>query len=167
MILSGGAESWRVADQLKTEGIPAIVGPILSDSFRRDEPYDTAYTLPLKLHQAGVRFCISNGGGGFTAANTRNLPHQAAMAAAFGLPKDEALKAITLYPAQILGLGDRLGSIEAGKSASLIVTDGDPLEIRTHVLNEFIDGRAVDLGNKHQRLYDKYRSRPVMSETGK
>ena len=162
MILSGGAESWRVADLLKTEGIAAIVGPILSNSFRQDEPYDTAYTLPLKLYQAGVKFCISNGGGGFAAANTRNLPHQAAMAAAFGLPKDEALKSVTLYPAQILGVGDRLGSIEVGKSASLILTDGDPLEIRTKVVKEFIDGRAVDLGNKHQRLYDKYRSRPVI-----
>lgn len=166
MILSGGAESWRVADLLKTEGIPAIVGPILSDSFRRDEPYDTAYTLPLKLHQAGVTFCITNGGGGFAAANTRNLPHQAAMAAAFGLPKDEALKAVTLYPARILGVGDRLGSIETGKSASLILTDGDPLEIRTKVIKEFIDGRPVDLGNKHQRLYDKYRSRPVAARAG-
>jgi imidazolonepropionase-like amidohydrolase len=113
------------------------------------------------LRQAGVRFCISNGGGGFGASNTRNLPYQAGMAAAFGLPRDEALKSVTLYPAQILGVGDRLGSIEVGKSASLMLTDGDPLEIRTHVLRVFIDGRETDLGNKHQRLYDKYKARPM------
>ena len=160
MILAGGGDARRVIDLLKENDIPVVVGPVLSDSFRRDEPYDTAYGLPEALRQAGVRFCISNGGGGFGAANTRNLPYQAGMAAAFGLPKDVALKAVTLYPAQILGVGDRLGSIEVGKSASLMLTDGDPLEIRTKVLRVFIDGREVDLGNKHQRLYDKYRARP-------
>jgi imidazolonepropionase-like amidohydrolase len=102
-----------------------------------------------------------NGGGGFGAPHTRNLPQHAGMAAAFGLPHDVALKAVTLYPAQILGAGDRLGSIEPGKSASLILTDGDPLEIRTRILKVFVDGRDVDLGNRHQRLYDKYRSRPL------
>jgi len=160
MILTGGGDARLVIDQLKANDIPVVVGPVLSDSFRRDEPYDSAYALPEALRQAGVRFCISNGGGGFGAANTRNLPYQAGMAAAFGLPKDIALKAVTLYPAQILGVADRLGSIEVGKSASLILTDGDPLEIRTKVLKVFIDGREVDLGNKHQRLYDKYRARP-------
>jgi len=167
MILAGGGDAWRVADQLKAADIPVVIGPVLSDGFRRDEAYDTAYSLPEKLRQAGVRFCISNGGGGFGASNTRNLPYQAGMAAAFGLPRDVALKAVTLYPAQILGFGDRLGSIEVGKSASLILTDGDPLEIRTRVLRVFIDGREADLGNKHQRLYDKYRSRPMPAAAGR
>ena len=161
MVLAGGGDASRAAELLKSNGIPVIVGPIFSDSFRRDEPYDTAYTMPLKLRDAGVKFCISTGGGGFGASNTRNLPYHAGMAAAFGLPKDEALKAITLYPAQILGVGDRLGSIEVGKSASLMLTDGDPLEIRTRVLKVWIDGRLADLSNKHQRLYDRYRARPM------
>jgi len=161
MILNSSADVWRVTDLLKKHDIPVILGPILSDGFRRDEAYDTAYTMPLKLHEAGVKFCIVKGGGGFGASSTRDLPHHAGMAAAFGLPRDIALKAITLYPARILGVGDHLGSIEAGKSASLVLTDGDLLEIRTNVLQEFIDGREVDLSNKHQRLYDKYRSRPV------
>jgi len=161
MILAGDGDLGRVADRLKQDDIPVIVGPILSDSFRRDEPYDTAYSLLSRLRDAGVRFCISNGGGGFAASNTRNLPYQAGMAAAYGLPRDEALKSITLYPAQILGVGDRLGSIEVGKSASLMLTDGDPLEIRTKVLKVWIDGRLADLSNKHQRLFDKYRSRPM------
>jgi imidazolonepropionase-like amidohydrolase len=160
MILEATSDAWRVADLLKSNDIPVIFGPVLSDSFRRDEPYDTAYATPLMLHSAGVRFCITNGGGEFGAATTRNLPYQAAMAAAFGLPREVALKAVTLYPAQILGVDHRLGSIEVGKSASLIVTDGDPLEIRTHVVKEFIDGRPVDLSNKHQKLYEKYRGRP-------
>ncbi len=82
------------------------------------------------------------------------------MAAAFGLPKDEALKSVTLYPAQILGVGDRLGSLEEGKDATLIVTDGDPLEIRTHVLKAWIEGNQIDLASRHTGLYDKYRNRP-------
>jgi imidazolonepropionase-like amidohydrolase len=161
IILESSADAWRVTDLLKQNDIPVIVGPILSNSFRRDEPYDTAYTMPKKLHEAGVRFCIVNGGGGFGASMTRNLPYHAGMAAAFGLPRDVALKAITLYPAQILGAGEHLGSIEVGKSASLILTDGDPLEIRTRILKVFVDGRDTDLGNRHQRLYDKYRQRPL------
>ncbi|HKY31824.1 MAG TPA: amidohydrolase family protein [Candidatus Polarisedimenticolia bacterium] len=161
MILESSGDAWRVAELLKQNDIPVIAGPVLSSSFRADEPYDTAYAMPRKLHEAGVRFCIVNGGGSFGASSTRNLPYQAGMAAAFGLPREAALKAVTLFPAQILGVGDRLGSIETGKSASLILTDGDPLEIRTRVLKVFIDGRDVDLGNRHQRLYDKYRQRPL------
>ncbi|MGH9870129.1 MAG: amidohydrolase family protein [Candidatus Polarisedimenticolia bacterium] len=161
MILESSADAWRVADLLRENNIPVILGPVLSNSFRRDEPYDTAYTMPLKLHEAGVKFCLVNSGGGFGAPHTRNLPHHAGMAAAFGLPRDVALKAVTLYPAQILGAGDRLGSIEAGKSASLMLTDGDPLEIKTRVLKLFIDGQDVDLGNRQQQLYDKYRARPL------
>jgi imidazolonepropionase-like amidohydrolase len=92
---------------------------------------------------------------------TRTLPYHAAMAAAFGLDRDEALRSVTLYPARILGVGDELGSIEVGKSASLILTDGDPLEIRTRIERAFIDGRPVDLkANRQDRLYEKYRSRP-------
>ncbi|MFQ5701604.1 MAG: amidohydrolase family protein [Acidobacteriota bacterium] len=165
MILESSVDVWRVTDLLVENDIPVIIGPVLSTRFREDEPYDTAYTVPLKLHEAGVRFCIVNGGGGFGASNTRNLPYQAGMAAAFGLPRDIALKAITLYPAQILEVADDLGSIEAGKSASFILTNGDPLEIRTKVLREFIDGREVDLSNKHRRLYEKYRARPSSGAT--
>ena len=160
MILRSAQDYWHLADFLAENRIPVIVGPVLSDNFREDEPYDTAYTGPLKLHEAGVPFCIVNGGDRFDAAHTRNLPYQAAMAAAFGLPRKEALKAVTLYPARILGVDSRLGSIEPGKSATLIITDGDPLEIRTHVLRELIDGHEVDLMNRHLRLYEKYRDRP-------
>ena len=161
IIISGGYDAWRLAGELKERKIPVILGPVFTTPERRWEPYDTPYTAAEKLHEAGVPFCIAGGGSEFGASNTRNLPYRAAMAAAFGLPKDEALKAITLYPATILGVGDRLGSIEKGKSASLIVTDGDPLDIRTGVKHVFIDGVEADPMNKHLRLYEKYSARPA------
>lgn len=161
LVLAGAGDLWRVADTLRARQIPVIVESVLSLPDREDEPYDAAYTLPSKLHAAGVRFCIASAGGAFGSANTRNLPYHAAMAAAFGLPREEALKAITLYPAEILGVGADLGSIEPGKSASLILTDGDPLEIRTRTTAAWIDGRPVALDdNRHERLYRKYRDRP-------
>jgi imidazolonepropionase-like amidohydrolase len=86
------------------------------------------------------------------------------MASAFGLPREEALKSVTLYPAQILGVADRLGSIDTGKDATLIAVDGDPLEIRSHVMKAWIQGRPVDLESRHTRLYDKYRNRPRSGE---
>ena len=120
---------------------------------RRWDAYDAPFALPAKLHEAGVRFCIA---GAERFGNECNLPYQAARASAHGLPREEALRAITLYPAQILGVSDRVGSIEAGKDATLIVTDGDPLEIRSRVEIEFIQGRRVDLSSRHEILFNKY-----------
>jgi imidazolonepropionase-like amidohydrolase len=116
--------------------------------------------VPVRLAAAGVTYCIADAGGNFSAANTRNLGHHAAMAAAFGLPKDEALKAVTLYPARILGVADRLGSIEAGKVADLQVTDGDPLEIATRCEQVFINGRPIPMESRQTRLFEKYDARP-------
>jgi len=162
IILAGAGDLWRVADLLREKRIPVVVTSVLALPSREDEPYDTAYELPLKLRDAGVEFCIASSGSRFGAPMTRTLPYRAAMAAAFGLTPDEALHAITLAPARILGLDTMLGSIEVGKSASLIVTDGDPLEIRTRIEAAFIDGRPVDLlANRHDRLYEKYKSRPA------
>jgi imidazolonepropionase-like amidohydrolase len=123
---------------------------------RRWEGYDAAYKAPLELFKAGVRFCISSNG---DIQPHRNLPYHAAMAAAYGLPKEEALKAVTLYSAEILGVSDRVGSIDVGKDATLIVTTGDPLEIRTHVNAAYIQGRPVDLTSRHTKLYEKYRTK--------
>jgi imidazolonepropionase-like amidohydrolase len=161
MILLGSGDVGRAAELLRDKKIPVIVDGVLNLPRREDDPYDAAYALPAKLKAAGVTFCISSGGGGFGAMNTRNLPYHAAMAAAFGLTPDDAMKAITIDAARILGVGKDLGSIETGKSASLILTDGDPLEIRTKVLAEWIDGRPVALAdNKHERLWRKYAARP-------
>lgn len=152
LVIVGGSDAWRVADLLKAKDISVVYGPIHDTPNRRWEAYDTPFTAPLKMQQAGVRFCIAD----FDNSNVRNLPYQAATAAAYGLPKDEALKSITLYPAQILGVADRVGALEVGKDATLFVSTGDPLEIRTQVEQLFIQGRKIDLGNKHRALYEKY-----------
>lgn len=156
LILAGAREALRVAAELKAKGIPVILGPTLALPLNEDAPYDEAFTLPAALFEAGVKFAFGSFGNQFS----RNLPYQAANAAAFGLPYAEALKAVTLYPAQIWGVADRMGSIEPGKWADLIVTDGDPLEARTQVRQVFIQGRQIDLSNRHQRLYDQYRNMP-------
>lgn len=159
LVIVGGLDAWRVTDLLKKNDVPVIVSAVNTLPLRRDDPYDTVYANPGKLQAAGVRFCIANEGTDFDAAHDRNLPYQAAQAAAHGLPRDEALKAVTLYPAQILGAADRLGSLDIGKEATLFVTDGDPLEIMTHVEAAYIAGRPVDLSNRQTRLYDKYRQK--------
>jgi imidazolonepropionase-like amidohydrolase len=159
IILVGGRDAWRFADQLAAEDVPVILENVLAMPRRSWEPYDAPFTVAKKLHEAGVTFCVSTGQGR-SAAHCRNLPYHAAMAAAYGLPKEEALKAVTLYPARILGVEDRLGSIETGKDATLIVTNGDPLEIRSNVQKAWILGREVELSSRHTRLYDKYRNRP-------
>jgi imidazolonepropionase-like amidohydrolase len=152
LILLGGYDAPHCAALLKKHDVPVIVSEVHRLPRRRDEPYDAAYTLPERLRAAGVRFCIAAG----STSNARNLPYQAATAAGFGLPPDEALKAITLYAAQILGVDDRVGSLEVGKDATLIVTDGDPLETPTHVERAFIEGRQVDLSDRQKRLWQKY-----------
>jgi imidazolonepropionase-like amidohydrolase len=160
VVLVGGYDAWRMADELRKRDIPVIVDPALTLPRRDYESYDAAFTTAARLYQAGVRFCIGDGGGMFTVSNSRNLPYHAAMAAAFGLPHEEALKAITLYPAQILGAGEWLGSIEPGKEADLIVTTGDPLEIETHIERVWIAGRECSLENRQTRLFHKYEAKP-------
>jgi len=160
IVLLDSGDAWRVAELLAEHDVPVIVNDVLSMPSRPDDPYDLAYARPARYHEAGVQFAISSGGARGDAANVRNLPFHAGVAGGFGLPKDEALKAVTLYPARILGVEEHLGSIEVGKSASLAITDGDILDIRSHVLQEFIDGRPVDLTSKHTELYDKYEDRP-------
>lgn len=161
VILSGGRDSWRITEWLKERNVPVVVYNAHSLSFREWEPFDTGFTLPKKLYEAGVKYCISYPGSGYASEDPhlRNLPYQAAASAAYGLPKDEALKALTLYPAQIMGVSDRIGSIETGKDATLIVTSGDPLEIRTQVERMYIQGREIDLTSRHTMLYEKYKTK--------
>ncbi len=156
MILYGGYDAPRCADLLKKHDIPVIIASVLRLPMRIHDPYDSAYTTAKRLHEAGVRFCIAGVG---RMGNMRNLPYHAAMAAAYGLPRDEALKSVTLYPAQIFGLADRVGSIESGKDATLIVTTGDPLEITTNVTSAYIQGRTVDLNDRHKTLWKKYQEK--------
>lgn len=160
VVIVGGRDSWLLAGELKARDIAVIVGGTQTMPARRYDAYDAAFALPGKLAAAGVRYCIADQGGSFSAANVRNLPHHAGFAAAFGLPREEALKAVTLYPAQILGVGDQLGSIEPGKVADLQVTDGDPLETTTQCLEVFINGRQVSMESRQSRLFRKYDAKP-------
>ncbi|HEX8495047.1 MAG TPA: amidohydrolase family protein [Pyrinomonadaceae bacterium] len=155
-IILGGNDAPKVAALLKERGVPVILTGVLDLPPREDDYYDALYETAARLQQAGVRFCISTGD---TAPNVRDLPYHAGMAAAFGLPRAEALKAVTLYPAQIMNVSDRMGSIEAGKTANLVITDGDLLEARTRVRYLFIGGRQLTLNSRHTELYEKFKNR--------
>lgn len=157
LVIVGGADAWRVADTLRERQVPVVITGLLRLPMRRDDPPDALFSLPAKLAAAGVRYCIADGGRDST--NARNLPFEAAHARAFGLSDDEALKAVTLYPAQILGVADRLGSLEVGKLATLFVADGDPLEPSTRIERVFIQGREVELSDRQTSLRDKYLKR--------
>jgi imidazolonepropionase-like amidohydrolase len=155
IILSGAADAWKVADELKKRDVPVIVGPVMTMPQENFDRYDAPFTNIARLHAAGVRFCIRSSGG----ANSRNLPYETAMAVSYGLPPEEGLKAVTLYPAQILGVDKDLGSVEPGKRANLVVTNGDILQPSTQVLSLFIDGKPFAPESKQTRLADRYRQR--------
>jgi imidazolonepropionase-like amidohydrolase len=157
-IIVGGQEAWRAADVLKQNNIPVIYTNIYSLPVRQDDPYDILFEAPSKMQQAGIKFAISTGDQG---AEARDLPYHAGLAGAYGLSKEEALKAVTLYPAQILGLADRMGSIEVGKMANLVVADGDILDPRTNIKDLFIGGRRIPLTSRHTELFDSFKERGV------
>jgi imidazolonepropionase-like amidohydrolase len=156
LVIVGGYHAADCAELLRAENVPVVIKGVHRLPRHRSDAYDTPFTLASRLHKAGVKFCISASD---RMANYRNLPYHAATAAAYGLPEDEALKAVTLYPAEILGVADRVGSLEVGKDATLIVTTGDPLEIATDVKSAFIAGSEVDLNSRHKRLWQKYREK--------
>jgi imidazolonepropionase-like amidohydrolase len=155
-VIIGASEGWKVASLLKDKNVPVILDGVLNLPLREDDPYDSLYENASKLQSAGVRFCISTGDSG---AHVRDLPFNAGMAAAYGLSKAEALKSVTLYPAQILGVADRMGSIEQGKIANLVITDGDILEARTNIRHLFIGGRQIPLTSRHTMLSDQFKDR--------
>lgn len=156
VILAGGAEAWKVKGMLADREVPVILRPTQSLPAEEDDPYDRPFTTAGELHAAGVTIAFAT----FDSSDVRLLPYEAGHAVPYGLPREEAVKAITRNPAEIFGLGDRLGTLEAGKLGNLVLTDGDPLEIRTRVERVFIRGREVSTDNKHRRLYERYRSRP-------
>ncbi len=156
MILAGGAEAYKVKDLLRSKGVPVILRPTLTLPPEEDDPYDRLLSQPAELASAGVKFAIAS----FDNSFARRLGQNAANAVAHGLPYDEALKAVTIYPAQIFSLGDQIGTIEQGKLANLMVTNGDPLELTTDVKYLFIRGQLTSMENRHLRLYEKYSKRP-------
>jgi imidazolonepropionase-like amidohydrolase len=155
VIFTGTAEGWRVADQIAKAGIPVITGPVQELPTRQSDRYDTPYANAGKMAKAGVKLAIRTN----EEENVRNLPFHAGFAAAYGLGKEEALKAVTINAAEIFGLSDQLGSVEVGKIANLIVSTGDPFETRSQMIHVFINGYRVPLSNRHIRLYQEFLER--------
>jgi len=156
MILAGGSEAYKVKDLLRSKAVPVILRPTLTEPTEEDDPYDRLLTQPAELSAAGVRFAF----GSFDNSFARRLGQQAANAVSHGLPYDEALKAVTLYPAQIFNLADQIGTLETGRAANIIVTTGDPLELTTEVRYLFINGQLTSTDNKQKALFEKYSNRP-------
>jgi imidazolonepropionase-like amidohydrolase len=156
VIFRGASQAWRVADTLAARHVPVILGPLTT--FPRDEdPYDAIYANPGVLARAGVRIAFQTA----SASDARNVAYNAALATAFGLDPDEALRALTINPAQIFGVADRYGSLEPGKVANVIVTTGDPLDARTDIRYVFIRGQLVPHTDRQTRLYEQFRARPL------
>ncbi len=155
VVFSGVAEGWRVAEKLSEAGIPVVTGPILSNPTRQYDRYDQAYANAGQMAKAGVKVAIRTA----ETENVRNLPYNAGFAAAYGMGREEALKAITIVPAEIMGMADRIGSIETGKAANVFIADGDIFETTTHVDQVFINGWKVPMESRQTRLYEEFLER--------
>ena len=156
LIINGGDDAIKHAKLLRDRSIPVVLGGVLELPGSEDDPYDQSFARAAELHKAGIKFAFTSGG---QAYNVRLLPYHAGTASAFGLPREEALKGVTLYPAQIFGVDKLLGSIEVGKVANLVITDGDILEFKTRVRRMMINGEQVSLSNRHTRLYEQFKDR--------
>lgn len=155
VVLSGATEGWRVADQIAEADVPVLAGSVMQPPSRDSDRYDKVYENPSLLHEAGVDVALRTD----DIEDVRNLPFHAGFAATYGLGQDEALRAITMTPAEIFGVDDLVGSLEEGKRANFFVTDGDPFEPATEVHHLFIDGYKVPLENRQTRLYDEFMDR--------
>lgn len=156
MILAGGSEAYKVKDLLRSKDVPVILRPVLTEPRDEDDAYDRVLTQPAELVAAGVKIAFAS----FDNSFARRLGQNAANAVAYGLSPEDGLKAVTLYPAQMLGLSDQLGTLQVGKVANVIVTNGDPLELTTDVKYLFVRGQLTSTDNRHKRLYEKYANRP-------
>ncbi len=152
VIISGGADAWKVAGLLKQKDIAVIYTGVESLPRTPEDPYDAPFATPAALRKAGVRFAIATGGG----SDARNLPYHAAVASAYGLEREDALKALTLWPAELLGIADRVGSLEPGKLANLLISKGDPLDVRSEIRYVFIAGKLVPLDSRNTELYQRF-----------
>ena len=153
VVIRGGRDAIHVADRLAASEIPVILTSTMAAPGRAYEGYDGAYTMPARLHEAGVRFAISGGSG---ALYTNRLPWEAGVAVAFGLPEEEALKAVTINAAEFMGIDDRVGSLEPGKQATLLITTGTPLDMTSQIEQAYIQGRELDMMDIQKWFFEKY-----------
>lgn len=155
VVLCGAIDAWKVAEQIKAADASVIIGPVMRKPQEEYDPFDAPYANAGRLHEAGVKFCFRSD----TASNSRNVPFEAAMSVAYGLPESVALRGVTLTSAEILGVGDRMGSLTAGKWANAIITDGSPLQQTTQIKGILIQGQPFAPESRQTRFYDKYRTR--------
>jgi imidazolonepropionase-like amidohydrolase len=151
VILSHVTRAQDVLDKIASYHVPVIVGPIF-DLPEANERFDSVYSLPGELQKRGVKVILAS----YNVSNSRNLPYSAGFAVAYGMPYDEAMKSITLNPAEAFGMGDKLGSLDTGKIANVVIADGDPLDVRTSVKQVYINGVAVPMETRQTRLRDEY-----------
>ncbi|MEY4007052.1 MAG: hypothetical protein RLZZ467_60, partial [Gemmatimonadota bacterium] len=153
LVIRGGRDAIHVADRLKAENIPVILTSTMDAPQRNYEGYDGGYNAPAQLYAAGVRFAIAGGSGGLY---TYRLPWEAGVAVAFGLPEEEALKAVTINAAEFMGIADQVGSLEVGKQATLLITSGTPLNMTSDVIQAYIQGREIDMNDMQRQFFKKY-----------
>jgi imidazolonepropionase-like amidohydrolase len=161
VVIQGGGQAWRVRQLLAQKNVPVLLSSIQSAP-AATQPYDEIYAQPGVLHEAGVKFAFSTGSG----ASARHVPFHASLAVAYGLPADVALKALTIWPAEIFGAEKDIGSIARGKMANFMITTGDPLDLRTQITDVFIKGRRTPPDDRHSRLWLKYKARPLPGRGG-
>lgn len=153
IVIAGGADAWKIAEYLKAKNVAVLYSGVHELPRDAEDPYDAPFATPEALRRAGVPFAIVTG----SSSDNRNLPYRAAMASAYGLEQDDAVRSITLWPAQILGIADKTGSLEPGKLANLIVSKGDPLDVRSEIRHVFIEGREVPPDSRNSDLAEQFR----------
>ncbi len=153
LVIRGGRDAIYVADRLRAENVPVILTSTMAAPDRQHEGYDGAYSTPARLHAAGVKFAIAGGAG---ALYSNRLPWEAGVAVAFGLPEEEALRAVTINAAEMLGVADRVGSLEVGKQATLLITTGTPLDMMSNIEQAYIQGREIDMNDIQKHFFRKY-----------
>ncbi len=161
IVIRGGRDAAFVADHLARKEIPVILTSVQGSPSRGWQPYDETFTLPQRLHEAGVPFAIASGA---SAAYTYRLNWEAGTAVAYGLPEDVALRAVTLEPARLLGIDDRVGSLEVGKDATFLITTGSPIQYETQIEQAYIQGREIDMMDVQRRFYEKYREKSLQRQ---
>ena len=159
IVIVGGADAWRIPEILVEKNIPVILLGVQNTPRRRFEPIHTPYKVPAMLQKAGVHFCISLDPGYPMDGHVRTLPDEAMRSASWGLTKDQALRAITLSAAEILGVDEQIGSLDLGKDATFFISDNEPLTQSNHPIKAYIQGREIDLSDRQKNLWKKYKEK--------